>query len=130
MPDLDRPIDPSFDHPFIQEEHDDIMRKKVDLSHLDLNLQSQVYDLIREFWPVFDERGVFVPVKNYECDIDTGTARPIAVKNRLWQTRDSHHATLHLGLGKGRSHQANHGWKMVVQGIIRGQAPSRACSQH
>ena len=102
----------------------------MDLSHLDLNLQSQVYDLIREFWPVFDERGVFVPVKNYECDIDTGTARPIAVKNRLWQTRDSHHATLHLGLGKGRSHQANHGWKMVVQGIIRGQAPSRACSQH
>ncbi len=80
MPDLDGPIDPSFDHPFIQEEHDAIMRKKVDLSHLDLDLQNQVYNLIREFWPVFDERGVFVPVKNYECVIDTGTTRPIAIK--------------------------------------------------
>ena len=64
MPDLDGPIDPSFDHPFIQEEHDAIMQKKVDLSHLDLDLQNQVYDLIREFWLLFDERGVFVPKKN------------------------------------------------------------------
>ncbi len=48
----------------------------------------------------------------------------------LWQTRDSHHATLHLGLDKGRSHQANHRWKMVVQGITRGQAPPRVRLQH
>jgi hypothetical protein len=64
MPDLNRPIDPSFNHPFIQEEHDAIMQKKVDLSHLNLDLQNQVYDLIREFRPLFDKRGVFVPVKN------------------------------------------------------------------
>ncbi len=89
MPDLNGPIDPSFDHPFIQEEHDAIMRKKVDLSHLDLDLQNQVYDLIREFWPVFDERGVFVPVKNYECVMDTGTARPIAVKKIFYGERET-----------------------------------------
>ena len=35
MPDHNGPIDPSFDHPFIKEEHEEIMRKKVDLSHLD-----------------------------------------------------------------------------------------------
>jgi len=89
MPDLDGPIDPSFDHPFIQEEHDAIMQKKVDLSHLDLDLQNQVYDLIREFWPVFDERGVFVPVKKYECVIDTGAARPIAVKKIFYGKRET-----------------------------------------
>ncbi len=29
---------------------------------------------------MFDERGVWVPVRNYECVIDTGDAHPIAVK--------------------------------------------------
>ncbi len=33
---------------------------------------------------MFDEKGMFVPVKNYECVIDTGSARPIAVKNILY----------------------------------------------
>ena len=65
MLDLNGPVDPSFDHPFILEEHKDILRKKVDLSHLDPDQQTKVYNLIYEFWPVFDKRGVFVPVKNY-----------------------------------------------------------------
>ena len=53
-----RPIDPSLDLPFIPEEHEEILRKKVHVSHLHPDQQTQVYDLIREFWPVFDERGV------------------------------------------------------------------------
>jgi hypothetical protein len=89
MPDLHGPIDPSFNHPFVPEEHDAIIRQKVDLSHLTTDQQNQVYDLIREFWPVFDARGVFVTVKNYECVIDTGTARPIAVKKILYGERET-----------------------------------------
>ena len=89
MPDLNGPIDPSFDHPFVPEEHEAILRKKVDLSHLTADQQNQVYDLIREFWPVFDERGVFVTVKNYECIIDTGTARPITVKKIFYGKRET-----------------------------------------
>ena len=89
IPDLNGPIDPSFDHPFIPEEHEEILRKKVNISHLHPDQQTQVYDLIREFWPVFDKRGVFVPVKNYECVIDTGNARPIAVKNILYGERET-----------------------------------------
>ena len=61
----------------------------MDLSHLTTDQQNQVYDLIREFWPVFDARGVFVTVKNYECVIDTGTARPIAVKKILYGERET-----------------------------------------
>jgi hypothetical protein len=89
MPDLNGPIDSSFDHPFIPVEHEDILRKKVDLSHLDPDQQTKVYDLIREFWPVFDERGIFVPVKNYECVIDTSTAHPIAVKKILYGKQET-----------------------------------------
>jgi hypothetical protein len=37
MPDLEGPINPHFDHPFIPEEHKDIMRKRADLSHVDPN---------------------------------------------------------------------------------------------
>jgi hypothetical protein len=84
MPDLNGPIDPSFDHSFIPEEHKELMRKKVDLSHLDPDHQDQVYNFIRGFWPVFEERGVFVPVKSYECVIDTGTSHPIALKKILY----------------------------------------------
>jgi hypothetical protein len=35
MPDLNGPIDPRFDNPFIAEQHEALMRKKTDLSHLD-----------------------------------------------------------------------------------------------
>ncbi len=49
MPDLNGPIDPSFDHPFIPEEHEEILRKKVNVSHLHPDQQTQVYDLICEF---------------------------------------------------------------------------------
>jgi hypothetical protein len=89
MPNLDGPIDPPFDHPFIPEEHKDIMRKQADLSHLNPNQQEQVNNLIREFWSVFDKRGVFVPVKNYECVIDTGPTRLIAVKKILYGEQET-----------------------------------------
>ncbi len=38
---------------------------------------------------MFDGKGVFVPVKNHECVIDTGTAQPIAVKKILYGERES-----------------------------------------
>ena len=89
MLDLNGPIDPSFDHPFIPEEHTEILRKKVNVSHLHPDQQMQVYGLIREFWPVFDEQGIFVPVKNYECAIDTDSACPIAVKKILYGEQET-----------------------------------------
>jgi hypothetical protein len=53
----------------------------LDLSHLDDALQTRIYDLIKRYWSVFKDHGVCVPVKNYECVIDTGNALPITVKN-------------------------------------------------
>ncbi len=83
-PALDGPVDPAFLSVFDPAVHEAQMREDVDLSHLTPDVQEQVYGLIREFWSVFDGKGYTVPVKNYECVIDTGTARPIAVKKILY----------------------------------------------
>jgi hypothetical protein len=72
-PDLDGDVDPAFYAPFVPVKHEDQMRTDLDLSHLDPHLQEKIYSLIRKYWSVFDEKGVFVPIKNYECVINTGT---------------------------------------------------------
>ncbi len=81
--DLNAPVDPVFFLEFILENHKAQMRQDVDLSHLDPKLQERIYSMSREFWSVFDSKGIFVPVRFYECIIDTGDARPIAVKKIL-----------------------------------------------
>ncbi len=83
-PDLEAPPDPAYHSTFFPEKHKAKLRKDIDLSHLKPNLQEEDYNMIQEFWSVFNGKGVFVPVKNYECVINTGTARPIAVKKILY----------------------------------------------
>ena len=83
MAGLDGPVNPHFHSPFIPKQHKDLMRKQVDLSHLNLNFWEQAYNLLHEYWLVFDERGVFIPVKYYKCIIDTGTALAYCSKEDL-----------------------------------------------
>ncbi len=83
-PDLKAPPDPPYHSTFLSEKHKAQLRKDVDLSHFEPNLQEEVYNMIQEFWSVFNGKVVFVLVKNYECVIDTGTARPIAMKKILY----------------------------------------------
>ena len=73
-------MDPDFLLVFNPDVHESQLRDELDLSHLSLDVQGKIYDLIREFWSVFDSKGVTVPVKLYECVIDTGSTRPIAIK--------------------------------------------------
>jgi hypothetical protein len=84
QPDLTAPVDPLYYLPFIAAKHKAKMRQDMDLSHLSPTLQDKLYNIIREHWSVFDKKGVFVLVKNFECMIDTGRARPIAVKKILY----------------------------------------------
>ena len=79
-PNLDSPVDPHFLSAYNLAIHKNQLREKLNLSHLPLDVQDQIYSLIQEFWSVFDSKGVTVPVKSYECIIDTGSARPIAIK--------------------------------------------------
>ena len=70
-------VDPSFSFSFGKALHGKTLRRNLDLSHLDTALQDTIYAMIRKYWAVFDNRGVFVPVKNYKCVINTGDSPPI-----------------------------------------------------
>ncbi len=83
-PDLSAPMDPLNYLPFIPEKYEAIMKRDMDLSHLDPNLQERIYYVIRRHWSVFDEKGVIVLIKHYECVVDTGNSWPIAVKKILY----------------------------------------------
>ena len=60
-PALDGPVDPSFQSTFDPTVHETQMREELDLSHLPLEVQEQVYSLVREFGSVFDGKGYPVP---------------------------------------------------------------------
>jgi hypothetical protein len=77
-------VDPLFAFQYDECVHGAHLYKDLDLSHLNTILQQTIYALIIKYWPVFDNRGVFVPVKNYECVIDTGIAFFIAVKKIMY----------------------------------------------
>jgi hypothetical protein len=47
-----------------------------------------VTDLVKKYWSVFDKRGVWVPVRNHKCVIDTSDAHPIAVKKIHYGPRE------------------------------------------
>jgi hypothetical protein len=65
------------------------MKRDIDLSHLETNLQERMYNVIRCHWSMFDEKGVFVLVKHYECVIDTGNSPPIAINKILYGKRET-----------------------------------------
>jgi hypothetical protein len=65
------------------------MRHDLDLSHLDPNVRDQIYALVIKYWSVFDDKGVFIPVKNYKCVIGTGDAPPIAIKKILYWPKET-----------------------------------------
>ncbi len=65
------------------------MKRDMDLSHIEPDLQERIHHILRCHWSVFDEKGVFVPVKHYACVIDTGNSRPIAVKKILYGEQET-----------------------------------------
>ena len=73
-------VDPKFFSAYNESTHGAQLKKDLDLSHLEPTIRDRIYKLVKKYWSVFDAKGVFVPVKNYECIIDTGYAKPIAVK--------------------------------------------------
>jgi hypothetical protein len=82
-------VDPLFVCEYDEAKHGKQMRHDLDLSHLEPHVRKRVYDLVKKYWSVFDKNGVFVPVKNYECVIDTGDSPPIAVKRILYGPKET-----------------------------------------
>jgi hypothetical protein len=78
-----RSVDPMFSFSYDEALHGKRLRTELDQSHLDVKQQT-LYALVKKYWSVFDKHGVFVPVRNYKCVIDTGDAHPIAVKKIMY----------------------------------------------
>jgi hypothetical protein len=73
-------LDPCFGSTYCEAKHGAKLRSNLDLSHLDEPVRVEVYYLIQKYWSIFADEGQFVPVKDYQCIIDTGSARPICIK--------------------------------------------------
>jgi hypothetical protein len=79
LPPLDD-IDPCFKETYNEACHGERFHKELDLSHLDPPVRKQACKLLQKYWSVFDDKGLFIPVMDYKCSINTGSARPICVK--------------------------------------------------
>jgi hypothetical protein len=86
-PPLDE-VDPEFFSAYDKSKHGAQLKNDLDLSHLEPAIRDGIYKLVKKYWSVFDDKGVFIPVKNYECAIDTGDAKPIAVKKILYGPKE------------------------------------------
>ena len=73
-------MDPAFQCTFFEKEHGPKLDKELDLSHLSVGVHVQVRMLFIKYWEVFVDKGLLVPVKDYEYIIDTGSPRPISTK--------------------------------------------------
>ncbi len=59
-------IDPRFHSVYDEALHGEKLRKELDLSHLPIGLREKVYALLKKYWSVFDDKGQFIPVKDYK----------------------------------------------------------------
>jgi hypothetical protein len=81
--------DQRFYTKFDEAKHGDKLRRELKLDHLNPHQQQKLIDLVKKYWAIFDDSGLYVPVKDYECIIDTGSARPICVKNIHYGPRET-----------------------------------------
>jgi hypothetical protein len=65
---------------YSKDEHGKRSKNEIDLSHLQPEQNGRLTALIKKYWCVLNEHGTFVPVRHYQCIIDTGSAAPITVK--------------------------------------------------
>ena len=89
--------DPDFHFPFDEVKHGEKLRNELKVNHLPADIQERTINLIKKYWTIFDDEGLFVPVFDYECVIDTGSARPIAVSNINYGPRETRGGTSQTG---------------------------------
>ena len=70
-------IDHNFGEEFDESKHGNMLRSDLKISHLTPAQQSALTSVVKRYWHVVSKKGVTTPVKDYVCEIDTGSARPI-----------------------------------------------------
>ena len=59
-----------------------MLKDELNVSHLSVHQQNILRVVIMKYWRrVFCKEGVTTPVKDHECEIDTGDAAPIRCRN-------------------------------------------------
>ena len=74
-------LDPDVGEDYDEAKHGDTLRAELNIDHLTPVQLSTLTAVIKKYWRVFSKEGVTTPVKDYECEIGTGTARPIRCRN-------------------------------------------------
>ncbi len=83
-------VDPTFFCAYDESTHGEQLQKDLNLSHLKPHVCDKVYAIIQKYWSVFNDKVIFIPVKNYKCVIDSGDAQPIAVKKIIYGPKETH----------------------------------------
>jgi hypothetical protein len=73
-------VDPRFEPHYDKARHGEGLRSELDFSHLVPPICNHGNSLLQKYWSVFDDKGLFIPVKDYKCFIDMGSTRTICVK--------------------------------------------------
>ncbi len=81
-------IDPTFHYEFNEAFHGAQLAKNLDISHPDPTYAEQLFAMIKWYWSICDERRTFTSVRGYQCVIDTGNAKPIAVKKIMYGPKE------------------------------------------
>ena len=74
-------IDPEFGVEYDDKTHGAMLCSELKISHLQPDQQRILTSIVKKYWRVFCKEGVTTPVKDYQCEIDTGNARPIRCRN-------------------------------------------------
>ena len=74
-------VDPEFREEFDKAKHGNLLRAELNIAHLTKFQQEILTAVIKKYWRVFSKKGVTTPVKDYECEIDMGDAKPIRCRN-------------------------------------------------
>ena len=81
-------VDPSFGEDYDEAKHGDTLRTELNVAHLTPFQQSILTAVIKKYWRVFSKKGVTTPVKDYGCEVDTGSARLIRCRNPNFPPRN------------------------------------------
>ncbi|KAL3787769.1 LOW QUALITY PROTEIN: hypothetical protein HJC23_009820, partial [Cyclotella cryptica] len=79
----------TFNVPFDDARDSQYLCDNLRIAHLSVDRQNQIIALIKCKWGVFRPEGMSIPVLDYECNIDTGTAPPVRSKAVNFGPRES-----------------------------------------
>ena len=82
-------VDPNFDVKLEEAQHGVYLKKHLNIDHMSPRQAARLTAVIKDNWLVFNPDGVKHSVIGYECDIDTGNARPISCGNVNYGPRES-----------------------------------------